>query len=128
MDEKLVNIINEMAEYLNIAQMKKLQEVLLKHLINSDGEKTSVSNMEYLQMFIDAKRIEGCSDRTLGYYQVTIEHLLKTINIEIRKMTTDDLRSYLADYQKINNCSKVAVDNIRRNLSSFFSWSDAEDS
>ena len=65
MDEKLVNIINEMAEYLNIAQMKKLQEVLLKHLINSDVEKTSVSNMEYLQMFIDAKRIEGCSDRTL---------------------------------------------------------------
>jgi len=48
MDEKLVNIINEMAEYLNIAQMKKLQEVLLKHLINSDVEKTSVSNMEYL--------------------------------------------------------------------------------
>ena len=127
MDEKLVNIINEMAEYLNIAQMKKLQEVLLKHLINSDGEKTSVSNMEYLQMFIDAKRIEGCSDRTLGYYQVTIEHLLKTINIEIRKMTTDDLRSYLADYQKINNCSKVTVDNIRRNLSSFFSWLEEED-
>lgn len=127
MDEKLVNIINEMAEYLNIAQMKKLQEVLLKHLINSDVEKTSVSNMEYLQMFIDAKRIEGCSDRTLGYYQVTVEHLLKTIDIEIRKMTTDDLRSYLADYQKINNCSKVTVDNIRRNLSSFFSWLEEED-
>ena len=122
-----MNIINEMAEYLNIAQMKKLQEVLLKHLMNSDVEKTSVSNMEYLQMFIDAKRIEGCSDRTLGYYQVTVEHLLKTIDIEIRKMTTDDLRSYLADYQKINNCSKVTVDNIRRNLSSFFSWLEEED-
>lgn len=127
MDEKLVNIINEMAEYLNIAQMKKLQEVLLKHLINSDVEKTSVSNMEYLQMFIDAKRIEGCSDRTLRYYQVTVEHLLQTVEIEIRKMTTDDLRSYLADYQKINNCSKVTIDNIRRNLSSFFSWLEEED-
>ena len=127
MDEKLVNIINEMAEYLNIAQMKKLQEVLLKHLINSDVEKTSVSNMEYLQMFIDAKRIEGCSDRTLRYYQVTVEHLLQTVDVEIRKMTTDDLRSYLADYQKINNCSKVTIDNIRRNLSSFFSWLEEED-
>lgn len=127
MDEKLVNIINEMAEYLNIAQMKKLQEVLLKHLINSDVEKTSVSNMEYLQMFIDAKRIEGCSDRTLRYYQVTVEHLLQTVDVEMRKMTTDDLRSYLADYQKINNCSKVTIDNIRRNLSSFFSWLEEED-
>ena len=127
MDEKLVNIINEMAEYLNIAQMKKLQEVLLKHLTNSDVEKTRVSNVEYLQMFIDAKRIEGCSDRTLRYYQVTVEHLLQTVEIEIRKMKTDDLRSYLADYQKINNCSKVTVDNIRRNLSSFFSWLEEED-
>ena len=111
MDEKLVNIINEMAEYLNIAQMKKLQEVLLRHLINSEVEKSNVSNLEYLQMFIDAKRIEGCSDRTLGYYQVTVEHLLKTVDVEVRKMTTDDLRSYLAEYQQINNCSKVTVDN-----------------
>ena len=127
MDEKLVNIINEMAEYLNIAQMKKLQEVLLKHLVNSEVEKSNVSNLEYLQMFIDAKRIEGCSDRTLDYYQVTVEHLLQTVDIEVRKMTTDDLRSYLADYQQINNCSKVTVDNIRRNLSSFFSWLEEED-
>lgn len=127
MDEKLVNIINEMAEYLNIAQMKKLQEVLLRHLINSEVEKSNVSNLEYLQMFIDAKRIEGCSDRTLEYYQVTVEHLLKTVDVEVRKMTTDDLRSYLAEYQQINNCSKVTVDNIRRNLSSFFSWLEEED-
>ena len=127
MDEKLVNIINEMAEYLNIAQMKKLQEVLLRHLINSEVEKSNVSNLEYLQMFIDAKRVEGCSDRTLGYYQVTVEHLLKTVDVEVRKMTTDDLRSYLAEYQQINNCSKVTVDNIRRNLSSFFSWLEEED-
>ena len=127
MDEKLVNIINEMAEYLNIAQMKKLQEVLLRHLINREVEKSNVSNLEYLQMFIDAKRIEGCSDRTLGYYQVTVEHLLKTVDVEVRKMTTDDLRSYLAEYQQINNCSKVTVDNIRRNLSSFFSWLEEED-
>lgn len=122
-----MNIINEMAEYLNIAQMKKLQEVLLKHLVSSEVEKSNVSNLEYLQMFIDAKRIEGCSDRTLGYYQVTVEHLLQTVDIEVRKMTTDDLRSYLADYQQINNCSKVTVDNIRRNLSSFFSWLEEED-
>ena len=122
-----MNIINEMAEYLNIAQMKKLQEVLLRHLINSEVEKSNVSNLEYLQMFIDAKRIEGCSDRTLGYYQVTVEHLLKTVDVEVRKMTTDDLRSYLAEYQQINNCSKVTVDNIRRNLSSFFSWLEEED-
>ena len=58
---------------------------------------------------------------------MTVEHLLKTVDVEVRKMTTDDLRSYLAEYQQINNCSKVTVDNIRRNLSSFFSWLEDED-
>ena len=127
MDEKLVSILNEMADYLNIAQMKKLQEVLLKNLSDETPQKEEISNNEYLKMFIDAKRIEGCSMRTLSYYQVTVEHLLSQITCPIRKITTDQIRWYLANYQKRNNCSKVTVDNIRRNISSFFSWLEEED-
>ena len=125
MDEKLVSILNEMADYLNIAQMKKLQEVLLKNLSDETPQKEEISNNEYLKMFIDAKRIEGCSMRTLSYYQVTVEHLLSQITCP--KITTDQIRCYLANYQKRNNCSKVTVDNIRRNISSFFSWLEEED-
>ena len=127
MDEKLVSILNEMADYLNSAQMKKLQEVLLKNLSDETPQKEEISNNEYLKMFIDAKRIEGCSMRTLSYYQVTVEHLLSQITCPIRKITTDQIRCYLANYQKRNNCSKVTVDNIRRNISSFFSWLEEED-
>ena len=127
MDEKLVSILNEMADYLNIAQMKKLQEILLKNLSDETPQKEEISNNEYLKMFIDAKRIEGCSMRTLSYYQVTVEHLLSQITCPIRKITTDQIRCYLANYQKRNNCSKVTVDNIRRNISSFFSWLEEED-
>ena len=127
MDEKLVSILNEMADYLNIAQMKKLQEVLLKNLSDETPQKEEISNNEYLKMFIDAKRIEGCPMRTLSYYQVTVEHLLSQITCPIRKITTDQIRCYLANYQKRNNCSKVTVDNIRRNISSFFSWLEEED-
>ena len=127
MEEKLVKIINEMADYLNISQMKKLQEVLLKNLSDARPEKEQVSNEEYLKMFIDAKQIEGCSARTLQYYQVTVEHLLKNVDIPIRKVTTDEIRTYLAEYQQRNNCSKVTVDNVRRNISSFFSWLEEED-
>lgn len=127
MDEKLVCILNEMADYLNIAQMKKLQEVLLKNLTDDMPQKEQVSNEAYLKMFIDAKRIEGCSDRTLQYYNMTVEHLLATVDVPVRKMTTDEIRSYLADYQQRNNCSKVTVDNVRRNISSFFSWLEEED-
>ena len=127
MEEKLVKIINEMADYLNIAQMKKLQEVLIKNLSDARPEKEQISNQEYLKMFIEAKQIEGCSARTLQYYQVTIEHLLKNIDTVILKITTDEIRTYLAEYQQRNNCSKVTVDNVRRNISSFFSWLEEED-
>ena len=127
MEKKLVNILNEMADYLNIAQLKKLQEVLLKHLAENAPEREEISNDEYLKMFIDAKQIEGCSERTLKYYQLTIEHFLEQIEISIRKITTDEIRCYLAEYQQRNNCSKVTVDNVRRNMSSFFSWLEEED-
>lgn len=127
MEEKLVNILNEMAECLSIAQMKKLQEVLLKNLNESEMPKAEISNLDYLQMFLDAKKIEGCSERTLQYYKMTIEKMLKYIVVPIRKISTEEIRSYLSDYQKINNCSRVTIDNIRRNISSFFTWLEEED-
>ena len=127
MEEKLVNILNEMAEYLSIPQMKKLQEVLLKNLSDNEPTKAEIDNHGYLALFLDAKKIEGCSDRTLGYYRVTIEKLLANIDISVRRITTEEIRKYLADYQQINGCSKVTVDNVRRNISSFFTWLEEED-
>lgn len=128
MEEKLVSILNEMAEYLNVAQMKKLQEVLLKNLVpNSMTEKAETSNAEYLKLFLDAKRIEGCSERTLQYYRTTVEQMLDRITTPIRRITTDEIRAYLVEYQQNGRCGKVTVDNIRRNISSFFSWLVEED-
>lgn len=126
MDGKVVSILNEMAEYLSVAQMKKLQEVILKNLNEKSAEKNDISNDEYLVMFIAAKNIEGCSKRTLSYYKSTIETMLAEITISVRKITTEDMRKYLDDYQKRNDCSKVTVDNVRRNISSFFSWLEEE--
>lgn len=127
MEEKLVNILNAMAEYLSIPQMKKLQEVLLEQLAKDEPQKEEVSNEAYLKLFLDAKKIEGCSERTVQYYRVTIQHFLAHVATPIRKVMTEEIRSYLVDYQKINDCSKVTIDNIRRNLSSFFSWLEEED-
>lgn len=127
MEEKLVNIMNEMADYLSISQMKKLQEVLIRQLSEQDPQKEPVSNADYLKLFLNAKRIEGCSERTLSYYRATNERMLAHIATPIRKITTDEMRRYLVDYQQINHCSKVTVDNIRRNISSFFSWLEEED-
>ena len=127
MEEKIVTILNEMAEYLTVPQMKKLQEVILRTFSENELEKQQISNEEFLEMLLDAKRVEGCSERTIQYYKVTAEHMLSQTEKEIRKITTDEMRSYLADYQKRNNCSNVTIDNIRRNISSFFTWLEEED-
>lgn len=127
MEEKVVTILNEMSEYLSIPQMKKLQEVMVNTFAENQVDTKKIDNQEFLQMFLDAKKIEGCSERTIQYYRVTVEHMLSCIETEVRKITTEEIRAYLADYQRLNGCSNVTIDNIRRNISSFFSWLEEED-
>ena len=127
MDNQIYNIINDMSDVLNIAQMKKLQEVLITRLNGEAEEQEEIGNFSYMEMFLSAKKIEGCSGRTLSYYKSTIKSLLEKVDIPVRKMTTEILRDYLSKYQEMNNCGKVTIDNIRRNLSSFFSWMEEED-
>lgn len=127
MEEKIVVVLNEMSEYLSISQMKKLQEVIIRTFAENEAARTEISNEEFLNMFLSAKRIEGCSERTIVYYQMTVQHMLSTTEKSVRKITTEEIREYLANYQKRNNCSNVTVDNVRRNISSFFSWLEEED-
>lgn len=128
MENAIYNILNDMSEVLNIQQMRLLQETLIKRLNDGQSvEKQVFHNDEYLEMFVAAKRIEGCSERTIEYYQSTIKTMLEKINIPVRQITTDTLRLYLTRYQEQNGCGKVTIDNIRRNLSSFFSWLEDED-
>ena len=127
MKEKIVAVLNEMSEYLSIAQMKKLQEVIIKTFAENEAAKTDMANDEFLKMFLASKRIEGCSDRTISYYQTTVKHLLSKTENSVRKITTEEMREYLSNYQKRNDCSNVTIDNVRRNISSFFSWLEEED-
>lgn len=127
MEEKIVSVLNEMSEYLSITQMKKLQEVIIRNFSENETVKTNIPNEEFLKMFLAAKRIEGCSERTIKYYRMTIQNLLSVVETNVRKITTEEIREYLSDYQKINNCSNVTIDNVRRNISSFFSWLEEED-
>lgn len=127
MQEKIANVLNEMAEYLSVPQMKKLQEVIIRTFSENSVEKKEISNTEFLDMFLDAKKIEGCSARTLQFYKTTVEHLISQTKTAVRKITTEEIREYMSNYQKINNCTNATIDNIRRNISSFFSWLEEED-
>lgn len=127
MEDAIKYILVDMDEYLTANQSQKLQRVLTSRLTSQTKSVSSVSNSNYLAMFLNAKKIEGCSERTLSYYKTTVEKLLDGITDPIRKVTTDDIREYLANYQGLNDCSKTTIDNIRRNISSFFTWLEEED-
>ena len=128
----ITNIMQQMLLYLDNAQMQQMQKVLENALfgceITMQLEKENTNdNPKLINDFISAKRIEGCSEKTLKYYRKTIETMVDSIEKGIRHIQTEDLRSYLTDYQSKNNSSKVTIDNIRRILSSFFSWLEDED-
>ena len=128
MGRDIYDIINDMADVLNASQIQKLQEVLVKRLSeNNVSDYLQTTNAEFLDMFLTAKHLEGCSDKTIRYYRCNVEKMLESINIPVIKTTTEMLRKYLVEYQTINNCGKVTVDNIRRSLSTFFSWLEEED-
>lgn len=126
------NIIQNMLPDLNSTQLKKLKEVLCNELCGksiSDNEILSNENenTDLMNLFLSAKKIEGCSDKSIHYYQKTIESMFIGIDKSIKEMTTDDIRVYLSNYQVKNGSSKVTIDNIRRILSTFFSWLEDED-
>lgn len=131
MKEELINQIQiQMLPFLNNAQLKMLQSVL-EHAfygvsVTSEGSTATISENS-VAAFVAAKRIEGCSEKTLAYYQNTIQAMISGIGKAAQQITTEDLRAYLTEYQNEHNISRVTIDNIRRILSSFFSWLEDED-
>ena len=108
----------------NRVATEALKGLLQRYTITEVPEKETG---ELLPRFISAKRVEGCSEKSLKYYETTIRNMLTAIEKPEQEITTDDLRGYLDDYQQKNNVSKVTLDNVRRILSSFFSWLEDED-
>ena len=126
MASKITEIEQAMLQYLNNQQMEQLHRVLVRTLDDNNAS-TNDEERDFLAVYIAAKRVEGCSDKTLHYYEASITNALNSIQKPVRQITTDDLRIYLDTYQQRNNAGKVTIDNIRRVLSSFFSWLEDED-
>ncbi len=135
MKKTIINQIQtEMSGILNNAQRQKLSEVLEHCFFNLDvvalGNENliqSKSNLTLKEEFLSAKQVEGCSERSVNYYSSTLDNLIKNLEKPFNQIETEDLRIYLSEYQKKNNASKQTIDNIRRILSSFFTWLEDED-
>lgn len=123
-----------MLKYLNNAQAIQLQRVLEKEfgqveILEYERKETEIenNNLKLTEFFLAAKRVEGCSEKSLKYYKSTIEMMLDALGKRIQEIETNDLREYLTNYQQEKKSSRVTIDNIRRILSSFFSWLEDED-
>lgn len=130
-DDLIKEIIQEMLPFLNNAQGEKLRDVLqytfAKYEINGNVTADKEVEQNFVELFLSAKRIEGCSEKSLKYYKTTIDMMLDELNKDVKRISTDDVRTYLTQYQERKKSSKVTIDNIRRILSSFFSWLEDED-
>lgn len=132
-NEFITEITQQMLPYLDNMELEQLQKVLKVTFANYEIVKSekienqNLTNFNYMELFLAAKRVEGCSEKTLKYYQATIETMLTTINKAVKHIITDDLRDYLTNHQTERNSSRVTIDNIRRILSSFFAWLEDED-
>ena len=128
-------VIDTTEDFLDNNQRIKLKEILTKICLNyqiemieqTKKQETQKNNTDILNKFISSKEIEGCSNRTLNYYKDNITKMLDTINLSIDEITTETLRNYLADYKGNSKAGMVTIDNIRRILSSFFTWLENED-
>lgn len=127
----ITDVVQAMLPFLNNAQTERLQEVLQHTLFDYEVTKIEnekeISEQNLVESFLSAKRIEGCSEKTLKYYDSTIQAMLNSIGKGSKYIVTDDIRCYLTEYQTEKKSSKVTIDNIRRILSSFFSWLEDED-
>ena len=131
-DKLITQITTDMAKHLSDQQLENLQKVLTAAFVNVEvaeikSANEQKSNSKLLELFISAKRIEGCSEKSLKYYKIVIENMLISLKTAIRDLTTGDLRTYLAHYQQERKSSKVTIDNMRRIFSSFFGWLEDED-
>ena len=129
-EEFISEVIGRMLKTLDNGQLKQLKDVLtecFKQYYITPIEENTKDETDYVGLFVSAKRIEGRSEKTLIYYKNTIDKMIENIDKEIPRITTDDIREYLADYQAKHSSGKVTIDNIRRILSSFYGWLEDED-
>lgn len=131
-NELITEVMQLMLPVLDNAQLKHLKQVMEQTLFHYKVTCTEMKSGEddsndLIAMFIVSKRIEGCSEKTLKYYQTTIDAMVSSLDKNVRHILTEDLRTYLTEYQSKNQSSRVTIDNIRRILSSFFSWLEDED-
>lgn len=128
MNTSIIDLIEtKMAMHLDLNQQKALHDTLVQCFAAQEMQKREDDNRHLVSVFLAAKRVEGCSEKTVRYYDSTIRNVLTDVSKDIKQITTDDLRMYLDNYQKRSGASKVTIDNIRRILSSFFSWLEDED-
>lgn len=103
--------------------VKSFNGIEVRHI--DDGN--PLTNDDALKLFVDAKRIEGCSERSLSYYSQTLKSFFKVVTKNYLIIETEDIRKYLSDYRHNSNVSKITIDNVRRVISTFFSWLESED-
>lgn len=114
-----------MREHLSRDQMHLLRDAL--EAVFAPQDSGAQDNERYLQEFIEAKRVENLSERTLNYYATTLHRMLEYIDKPVRLVDANDIRRCLSWGLTERKVSPVTVNNERRCMSTFFQWLENED-
>lgn len=134
--EVISNITRDMQGSLTDYQLNKLKESLIinfeniEFIIKTDEIKHQEDldeNVRMINNFISSKEVEGCSNRTIKYYQEIIDKFIDSFDKSIKNINAEEIRQYLSEYKECSSCNSTTIDNIRRVLSSLFSWLEDED-
>lgn len=127
MDTKIIEIVlKKSSSFLTPEQILKVKELFAEE-ISKMSKREIKSRKTMLKAFITAKKVEGCSDRTIGYYKYVITKFISETTTPLSQITTEEIRAYINEMMEKKKVSNLSADNTRRILSSFFAWLFEED-
>lgn len=124
------DIVAKMIPFIPTEATDKLKAVCFVVLndYKLEKEETAIALYEdksldyYIQKFIVAKKVQGCSDNTLHYYANQTKRILDTVGKPLIEIKSDDIMLYFARRELADKVTKVTLNNERRVLSSFFAY------
>jgi site-specific recombinase XerD len=125
--EDAINEVNNMV--ISGCDIKNAMWVVLSRyeLVEKNTELSCKNdNIFYLSKFLNTKRMEGLSEKTLEQYKRENERFFLYCNKAIFDITKDDVRAYLAILQTKRKISMTTSVNVKRFLSSFYNWLNDE--
>ncbi len=120
------DILVGMKMYLDSCTMAILDAVIVKAVQNVEMTETTTlpatldDTNQYIMNLFNTKKAPKLSPKTVAFYRSTLNEFMTLINKPLSKISQSDIEYYLLAKKPSN--TNASLNNLRRNLSAFFTW------